>query len=136
MPENKDINKTRIDEIDRHVSMKLRSRRIMLGLSQQTLGAEVSVSVQQIQKYEKANNRISSGKLYHFANFLNVPIGYFFEGIGIKTPPHVFAESYDQEAIDNHVHEREVLELVRSYNAIKDANIRRKVIDLVRSMSD
>ena len=69
---------SRIDNIDRHVSQRLRARRMFLGLSQQSLADEVSVSVQQIQKYERANNRISSGKLYHFANFLNVPIEYFF----------------------------------------------------------
>jgi transcriptional regulator with XRE-family HTH domain len=133
--DNAKMKKTRIDDIDRYVSSRLRARRMMLGLSQQALGNEVCVSVQQIQKYEKANNRISSGKLYHFANFLNVPVSYFFEEIGVKSAPHGFAESQEQCGIDSIAHEREVLVLVRAYNAINDANLRRKVVDLVRSMS-
>jgi transcriptional regulator with XRE-family HTH domain len=107
----------------------------MLGLSQQALGDEVCVSVQQIQKYEKANNRISSGKLYHFANFLNVPVTYFFEGIDVQTPPDRFTESQEQCAMDILALEREVLVLVRAYNAINDAHLRRKVVDLIKSMS-
>ncbi len=129
------MRKTRIDDIDRHVSGRLRARRMMLGLSQQALGDEVCVSVQQIQKYEKANNRISSGKLYHFANFLNVPVTYFFDDLGIKTSPHSFAYSQVQCGIDSTVHEREVLVLVRAYNAINDTNLRKKVVELVKSIS-
>ena len=55
-------SKGRADDIDRLVSKRLKTRRIMLGLSQQDLGAAVDVSIQQVQKYEKASNRISSGK--------------------------------------------------------------------------
>jgi len=130
------IRKTRIDDVDRHVSARLRLRRMMLGLSQQVLGDEVCVSVQQIQKYEKANNRISSGKLYHLGNFLNVPVSYFFEDMGIKTPPHNFALSEEQYGSDGCIHEREVLFLVKAYNAINNPNLRRKVIDLIRSLSE
>ena len=129
------MKKTRIDDIDRYVSVKLKSRRIMLGLSQQTLGDEVCVSVQQIQKYEKADNRISSGRLYHFANFLNVPVTYFFEDIGTKTQPHGLTALQEQGGMDSCVHEREVLALVRAYNTINDANMRKKVVELVRSIS-
>ena len=68
---------------------------MLLGLSQQSLGDEVGVSVQQIQKYERAHNRISSGKLYHFSNFLGVSIDYFFDGIKQKTEPHIFADGVD-----------------------------------------
>ena len=133
--DNSKMRKTRIDDIDRHVSSRLRARRIMLGLSQQALGDEACVSVQQIQKYEKANNRISSGKLYHFANFLNVSVTYFFDDIDSGTKAYNFTEEKVHGNIYSGEHEREVLLLVRAYSAINDANLRRKVIDLVRSMS-
>ena len=71
--------KGRADNIDRLVSKRLKVRRMMLGLSQQDLGNAVDVSIQQIQKYEKASNRISSGKLFTLSKFLKVPISYFFE---------------------------------------------------------
>ena len=51
----------------------------MLGLSQQVLGDAVGVSIQQIQKYEKATNRVASGKLYQFAKLLHVQVAYFLK---------------------------------------------------------
>ena len=66
--------KGRADNVDRQVSCRLKMRRIMLGLSQHDLSKAVDVSIQQIQKYEKATNRISSGKLFAFAKFLKVPV--------------------------------------------------------------
>ena len=60
----------RADNIDKLVSRRIKMRRMMLGLSQHDLGKAVDVSIQQIQKYEKATNRISSGKLYTLARFL------------------------------------------------------------------
>ena len=71
--------KGRADHMDQLVSKRLKIRRMMLGLSQQDLSNAVAVSIQQIQKYEKATNRISSGNLHAFDNFLNVPVNYFFE---------------------------------------------------------
>ncbi len=123
---------TRIDYVDRHVSTKLRMRRIMLGLSQQVLGTEVGVSVQQIQKYEKGSNRVSSGKLYHFSNLLEIPITYFFEDLNDKNSSDKTAEplkGYDT------AHEREILTLVKAYNEIPDIQLRKKILDLVKSLS-
>lgn len=71
-------NRGRADNIDKLVSRRIKMRRMMLGLSQHDLGKAVDVSIQQIQKYEKATNRISSGKLYTLARFLKVPITYFY----------------------------------------------------------
>ncbi|MGV2432013.1 MAG UNVERIFIED_CONTAM: helix-turn-helix domain-containing protein [Rickettsiaceae bacterium] len=130
-----DQNSTsRVDEIDRHVSNKLRARRLLLGLSQQSLAEEVEVSVQQIQKYEKASNRISSGKLYHFANLLDVPVEYFFKDLKAKVVPHILAESYKHTAINGNA-ERDVLLLIRSYNSIEDHKLRKKVLELVKSIA-
>ena len=72
---------TRVSDIDKYVGQKLKECRITQGLSQQTLGKIANVSIQQIQKYEKGTNRISSGKLFLFAQFLQVPLTYFFEQI-------------------------------------------------------
>jgi transcriptional regulator with XRE-family HTH domain len=74
-------SKGKADNIDKLVSRRLKMRRVMLGMSQQDIGKAVDVSIQQMQKYEKATNRISSGKLFTIAKFLKVPITYFFEPI-------------------------------------------------------
>ena len=110
----------------------------MLGLSQQVLGDAVGVSIQQIQKYEKATNRVASGKLYQFANLLKVQIEYFFEGMdGLekKIKPNL-AESQEVFSDGNDaVQEKEVLLLVRSYNEITDSGVRKKILDLVKTLS-
>ena len=69
-------SKGKADNIDKLVSRRLKMRRVMLGMSQQDIGKAVDVSIQQVQKYEKATNRISSGKLFIIAKFLKVPITF------------------------------------------------------------
>ena len=71
--------KSRATKIDILVSKNLRARRLELGISQAALANFAGVSTQQIQKYEKNTNRISSGSLFDFAQYLKVPITYFFE---------------------------------------------------------
>lgn len=79
MSEQRSEKKGRADSVDKLVSRRLKMRRMILGLSQNDLGKAVDVSIQQVQKYEKATNRISSGKLFAFAKFLKVPISYFYD---------------------------------------------------------
>ena len=65
--------------IDQHVGWRLRQQRQLVGLRQIDLAEELGITFQQIQKYEKGSNRISSGRLQQIANILRVPIGFFFE---------------------------------------------------------
>ncbi len=67
--------------IDAHVGACLRTRRIIAGLTQSELGAATGVTFQQVQKYEKATNRISASQLYAFAQRLNCSPDDFFEGL-------------------------------------------------------
>ncbi len=64
--------------IDIHVGRRLRQKRKECGISQSTLAEIVGVSSQQIQKYEKAKDRISASRLYRIARFLNTDTNYFF----------------------------------------------------------
>ena len=136
---DKKESKGRADDIDRLVSKRLKVRRMMLGLSQQDLGNAVDVSIQQIQKYEKASNRISSGKLFTFSKFLKVPINYFFEQgddhsniIG-----NIFAEeteTYDHTTDKNNVSEKELIVLIKAFSEIKNIQSRKKITELVKTM--
>jgi transcriptional regulator with XRE-family HTH domain len=134
--------KGRADHIDQLVSRRLKMRRMMLGLSQQDLGGAVDVSIQQVQKYEKATNRISSGKLHAFAKFLKVPISYFFDqgDDGNKAIDAIFAEEeakYDAEDKTPHntVSEKEIVSLVKAFSEIQNPSSRKKIIELVKTMS-
>lgn len=65
--------------IDRHVGSRLRTRRMLEGVSQTELAARVGVTFQQVQKYEKGTNRIAAGHLYNFAAALNCSPDYFYD---------------------------------------------------------
>jgi DNA-binding Xre family transcriptional regulator len=67
--------------IDAHVGSRLRLRRTMLRISQEKLAAELGLTFQQVQKYERAANRISASRLYQLCRILKVPVSFFFEGI-------------------------------------------------------
>lgn len=67
--------------VDKFVGQKLRMRRKLLDLTQQSVAEAVGVTFQQVQKYERGVNRISASKLMEFADALKVPVTYFFEGL-------------------------------------------------------
>ena len=62
-----------------HLGKKLRMRRLSLGLTQTKVANAINVTFQQIQKYEKGTNGVSSSRLIQLSNFLKVPVTYFFE---------------------------------------------------------
>ena len=62
-----------------HLGKKLRMRRLSLGLTQTKVAQAINVTFQQIQKYEKGTNGVSSIRLLQLSNYLKVPINYFFE---------------------------------------------------------
>ena len=62
-----------------HLGKKLRMRRLSLGLTQTKVAEAINVTFQQIQKYEKGTNGVSSMRLLQLSNYLKVPISYFFE---------------------------------------------------------
>ena len=64
---------------NRHLGSKLRMRTLALGLTQTKVAQAINVTFQQIQKYEKGTNGISSLRIMQLANFLKVPVVYFFE---------------------------------------------------------
>lgn len=69
------------DEIDLQLGRRLRTRRRLLGLTQEQLGLACGIRFQQIQKYETAANKMSAGMLGRLAKALDIGVGYFFEGL-------------------------------------------------------
>ena len=67
------------ESFNAHLGKKLRMRRLSLGLTQTTVAQAINVTFQQIQKYEKGTNGVSSIRLLQLSNYLKVPINYFFE---------------------------------------------------------
>lgn len=131
--------KGRADNIDKLVSRRLKMRRMILGLSQNDLGKAVDVSIQQVQKYEKATNRISSGKLFAFAKFLKVPISYFYDQNESSSSAIGNALAEDQEAFGESeielVSEKEIMSLIKAFGEISNPQSRKKIIELVKTMA-
>ena len=67
------------DNFNKHLGNKLKLRRLALGLTQTKVAKAINVTFQQIQKYEKGTNGVSSIRLHQLSNYLKVPINYFFE---------------------------------------------------------
>ena len=66
--------------IYKHVGSRVRMRRMMLSMSQEKLGAALSLTFQQVQKYESGGNRISMGRLTRIARLFAVSVPYLLEG--------------------------------------------------------
>lgn len=127
--------------VDVHVGKRLRLKRTILGLSQDAIGSAIGITFQQVQKYERGINRMGSSRLYEFSRLMGVPVSYFFEdfseaelsnsnvkmGFAENTPPGFEAEQLSS---------RETLEMMRAYYRISDPNVRKRVLELIRSLAD
>jgi transcriptional regulator with XRE-family HTH domain len=81
---------------NQHLGSKLRMRRLALGLTQTKVAQAINVTFQQIQKYEKGTNGISSLRIMQLANFLKVPVVYFYEDFSTYE-----GETYKTQTIEN-----------------------------------
>lgn len=122
--------------VDAHVGSRVRLRRMLVGLSQEKLGERMGLTFQQIQKYEKGVNRIGASRLFHLSQILEVPVQFFFEGAPPTDGPAQpgFAESSSESFLYEFLNTRDGLELNRAFVKISDAQVRRSVVDLVRSL--
>jgi transcriptional regulator with XRE-family HTH domain len=130
-------NEKRPNPIDIHVGSRARLRRTMLGMSQEKLGNALGITFQQIQKYEKGANRIGASRLQQIANVLNVPVAFFFEDAPSGTQA---VKGMDEENSTTYVVDflssSEGLQLNRAFVKIKDPKVRRKLVDLVKSLAE
>ena len=128
--------------IDVHVGARIRLRRTLLGISQTTLAEAMGLTFQQVQKYEKGYNRVSSSRLVDLANALDVTVSYFFEdmsaGVGAQTPSALMKAGQRPAIIDNEndpLAKRETLEFVRAYYKIQDPAVRKRVFELTKAVA-
>jgi transcriptional regulator with XRE-family HTH domain len=128
--------------IDVHVGSRVRLRRTLLGMSQEKLGEALGLTFQQVQKYERGVNRIGASRLFDLARVLDVPIGFFFDDLPDAMGGNMsgarralgFADSQDSFE-DDTLHRRETLELVRAYYRITDSSVRKRVFELIKSLT-
>jgi transcriptional regulator with XRE-family HTH domain len=71
--------------IDAEIGRRIRALRLTRGLTMEQVAAQLGISQQQIQKYETGSNRVSASRLFALAQFLDVPVSAFFEGMQLRT---------------------------------------------------
>ena len=115
---------------DKHVGNRVRMRRLLLGMNQETLANALGLTFQQVQKYEGGANRVSASRLSQIAEILSVTIDYFFSelaaGDTAGAAPHMAREQMQRpEAID----------LIRAYYAIADQRVRHQFLDMIKAVA-
>ncbi len=124
--------------VDAHVGRQIRTRRKILGISQERLADSLGLTFQQVQKYERGANRVSASKLYEVARTLQAPMTYFFEGLpdpAAERQPGV-ADSGSDQFVHDFLMTPEGLELAERFPRIPSAKMRRRVLEMVRTLAE
>ncbi len=108
-----------------HLGRKLRMRRLSLGLTQTKVANAINVTFQQIQKYEKGTNGVSSSRLIQLSNFLKVPITYFFEDFSVNT---------NNEKNENDNSDLNYSFLIKTFSKLNE-NQKVKIVQLLKNTS-
>ena len=129
--------------VDRHVGSRVRMRRVLLGMSQEKLGEALSLTFQQVQKYEKGTNRIGASRLSQISKTLGVQVAFFFEGAPADSSFDDttslmigFAEGEQASYISDIMSTPDGLQLARAFSRIKDPKRRRMVITMANTLAD
>ena len=121
---------------DQHVGRRVRMRRLMLAMSQEKLAAALSLTFQQVQKYERGANRISASRLQQLSHILQVPVTFFFEGAPNASAPHGSnGSALSMAQIDDFVSNPDGLRLIGAFMRIDNAALRRRIVMLVQEIA-
>jgi transcriptional regulator with XRE-family HTH domain len=117
-----------------HVGSRLRLRRTMLRISQEKLAAELGLTYQQVQKYERGVNRISASRLYQLCRILKVSISFFFESIEAES--RQFGKAVQAASEQDPLRQPDAIELVEAYSRISSPGIRDRFLEFLRAVAD
>jgi transcriptional regulator with XRE-family HTH domain len=116
--------------IDVHVGARIRSRRLLLGMNQDSLAKALGLTFQQVQKYEGGANRVSASRLSAIADILGMPVSYFFAEL--ETPGDLSSEEQRFRELRDRP---ETIELIRLYYGIADPDVRARFLSLVKAVA-
>jgi transcriptional regulator with XRE-family HTH domain len=120
---------------DAHVGKRIRMRRILLRITQETLAAKLGVTFQQVQKYEKGTNRLSAGRLQDVSNVLEVPVQFFFEGLtNIKGVGKGREDAWPAFTSDFFA-SSDGIELAKAFTQIKNRRLRRRIVEMTKEIA-
>lgn len=108
--------------VDDFVAQRIRQARLMRGLTQSGLAAQIGCSFQQLQKYEAGQNRVSASRLYEIAEALDVQPSYFFDGYDSSAP---------QQEMDN-----TASRILFALAKVDDPDVRESLCRMVQSIAN
>ena len=122
--------------VDEHIGQRLQLRRTMMGLSQKDLAKKCGVTFQQIQKYERAGNRISATRLFELSTLLETPISFFFTGLPGNMPdePRAQRRRVAEPTQNDPLGKNESLQLINLYWKLPDTQ-RQLVMRLLKTLN-
>ena len=121
--------------VDKHVGGRVRMRRMMLSMSQETLGDELGLTFQQVQKYEKGINRISASRLQALSQILQVSVPFFFDGAPTLPGAPVGAGATTfPNYVNDFLSSSDGLALTKAFVRIKEPKLRRCIALLVQEI--
>jgi transcriptional regulator with XRE-family HTH domain len=131
------VPKKQANSVDAQVGNRVRLRRMLVGMSQEKLGELLGLTFQQVQKYEKGVNRIGAGRLYHVAQILGVSVSYFYEDVPEQNSlASTAANDRATPSAVEFLSSNEGMQLTLAFMRIREPKVRRRVIDLVKSLAD
>jgi len=108
---------------------------MLVGMSQERLGELLGLTFQQVQKYEKGINRIGAGRLFEVAGILGVPLSFFYENVDTGARAGGFADGEEPPPVMEFLSSGEGLQLSLAFMRIRDTKVRRRILELVRSLA-
>jgi len=122
---------------DKHVGKRVRMRRLMIKMTQEKLAAQLGLTFQQVQKYEKGVNRISASRLREMSHVLQVPVQFFFDGLPeTKGGSGKDRQDPSQKFIHDFLASSDGLALARAFTRLKSSKLRRRIVQLVKEFVD
>ena len=121
--------------VDIHVGTRIRLRRQVMKMSQEKLGDQLGVTFQQVQKYERGANRVGASRLWKMSQVLDVPVSFFYEGIGEEIPAGEFGEGDQTPLVYDFINSSDGVNLAMAVSKIKNKAVRRQILELARSLS-
>lgn len=123
--------------IDTYVGARVRTRRLMLGMSQERLADRIGVTFQQVQKYEKGTNRIGASRLQSIAAVLATPVSFFFQQDGSQALTTEGVGAFDGlNDLTDFLASKEGLGLNKAFMKITDPGVRQSILVLVQSLAN
>ncbi|WP_430442333.1 helix-turn-helix domain-containing protein [Shinella sp.] len=116
------------DPIDVEVGGRIKAQRRLAGMSQDTLAARLGVTFQQVQKYERGTNRVSSSRLAMIAETFGVPPAFFFPGSTVDPDQGAVAAAPE---LVSFIATNEGRDLNAAFARISSHKMRKKVVGLV-----